>query len=275
VSATDVGAVFDAAVDGFAMWSPLLWDRVGAVSAATAALRPGERVLDACCGAGAAALPAGRAVGHAGHVDAVDLSLGLLRYGRRRAQAEGLDSVVFHQADVTTWTGGPYDAALCVFGVFFPPDMDTAGTRLVSLLRPGGRLVITTWERGSVEPVVGPFAEAAAAAHAATGGEAPMPSATLRANVARVDGPDRLTNWLTELGLDRPRATVERFDVPLTDDLAWSFVTGSGTAAMLTGLAPKAVEQVRTRFLSTLHGRAVDTLRVAATISQGYRPTPA
>lgn len=274
MSAGGVGAVFDAAALGFAVWSPLLWDRVGAFSASVAALQPGEQVLDACCGAGAAALPAGRAVGRSGRVDAVDLSCALLADGRRRARAEGLDAVTFHEADLMSWTGGPYDAVLCVFGVFFLPDMDAAGARLAGILRPGGRLVVTTWERGSVEPVVVPFSEAAAAAHAVAGRAAPMPSAAMRANVARVDGADRLAGWLAGLGVVRARATVERFDVPLTDELAWSFVTGSGTRGMLDGLTQEAVDRVRTRFLTTLHERGVDTLRVAATIGRGYRPVP-
>ncbi len=270
-STAECGAVFDAAAEGFALWSPLLWDRIGAASAAAAALRSGERVLDACCGAGAAALPAARAVGPTGAVDAVDLSAGLLAEGRRRAEAAALDAVTFHQADLMAWDGGPYDAVLCVFGVFFLPDMDAGGERLVDLLRPGGRLVVTTWERGSVEPVVGPFAEAAAAAQEAVGREAPMPSAAIRANVPQVDGADRLTDWLAGLGLDGTGATVERFAVPLTDDLAWAFVTGSGTRAMVAGLAPEAVEQVRARFRATLRERGVDSLRVAAAIGHGYR----
>jgi ubiquinone/menaquinone biosynthesis C-methylase UbiE len=272
MTAGDVGSVFDAAAAGFAEWSPLLWDRVGTASAAAAVVRQGERVLDACCGAGAATLPAGRAVGPSGHVDAVDLSAALLDIGRRRARAEGLDAVSFHHADLMAWAGDPYDAVLCVFGVFFLPDMDAAGARLVGLLRPGGRLVVTTWERGSVEPVVGPFAEAAAAVHVAAGGVASTPSAAVRANVARVDGADRLTGWLAGLGLEEPGATVERFDVPLTDDLAWSFVAGSGARAMLFGLGPGEVERVRTRFLATLRERGVDTLRVAAVVGRGYRP---
>lgn len=270
MTAGGVGAVFDAAADRFMMWSPLLWDRVGAASVAAAAVAPGERVLDACCGAGAAALPAGRAVGPSGRVDAVDLSAGLLDAGQRRVQAEGI-AVTFHHADLMAWTGGPYDAALCVFGVFFLPEMDAGGARLVELLRPGGRIAVTTWERGSVEPVVGPFAEAATAAHAAVGTVAPMPSPTVRANNARVDGPERLTDWLSGLGLDGIEVTVERFDVPLTDELAWSFVTGSGTLAMLGGLAPEAVERVRTSFLATLRERGTDRLRVAAVIGVGHR----
>jgi hypothetical protein len=42
-----------------------------------------------------------------------------------------------------------------VLGVFVVPDMDAAGARLVDLVRPEGRVVVTTWERGCVEPIVG------------------------------------------------------------------------------------------------------------------------
>jgi hypothetical protein len=98
-----------------------------------------------------------------------------------------------------------------------------------------------------------------------------MPSPTVRANNARVDGPERLTGWLSGLGLGRIEVTVERFDVPLTRELAWSFVTGSGTVAMLAGLTPDAVDRVQARFLATLHERGTETLRVAATVGCGYR----
>ncbi|WP_260478999.1 methyltransferase domain-containing protein [Kibdelosporangium aridum] len=47
---------------------------MGAATVAVAGPKPGDRVLDACCGAGASAVPAARLVGPEGVVDAVDLS---------------------------------------------------------------------------------------------------------------------------------------------------------------------------------------------------------
>ncbi|MEV0831420.1 class I SAM-dependent methyltransferase [Nonomuraea rubra] len=53
--------------------------------------------------------------------------------------------------DATTWEGPAYDVVQCVHGVFFLPDMDASVSRLADLLRPGGRLVITTWAQGAME----------------------------------------------------------------------------------------------------------------------------
>jgi 2-polyprenyl-3-methyl-5-hydroxy-6-metoxy-1,4-benzoquinol methylase len=46
-----------------------------------------------------------------------------------------------------------FDAVVCVFGIFFVPDMSSAVRRLRSLVRAGGQLVITTWGPRFFEPV--------------------------------------------------------------------------------------------------------------------------
>lgn len=50
------------------------WDRWGAATVARLPLSSGDAVLDVCCGAGASALPAARAVGPAGKVLGLDLA---------------------------------------------------------------------------------------------------------------------------------------------------------------------------------------------------------
>jgi SAM-dependent methyltransferase len=257
----DVRKTFNEAGAGFARWTPLLWDPVGAASAAPASLRPGDRVLDACCGAGASAIPAARAVAPGGHVDGVDLSDGLLDLARSRAAAEGLDAVTFHRADVTTWDGGPYDAVVCVFGVFFFPDMDAGTAGLLAPLRPGGRFVATTWEKGSTEPLMVPVAHAVAAET----GVALQPN---RSRVAAdvVGSAEGLAAWLASVGV--ADAAVERFalDVPITPDLAWDLVVGSAGRAMLSGLDAEAVARVRADYEERLE---TDVFEVRALIGAG------
>lgn len=90
-----MGEVFTAAAADFAVWEPLLWLPMGRRAADVAGIRPGDTVLDACCGSGASALPAGRAAGPTGRVHAVDLSTGLLARGRDHARAAGLATVEF------------------------------------------------------------------------------------------------------------------------------------------------------------------------------------
>jgi len=90
VDSASIGMVFDAAHAGFAVWSSLLWEPIGAATVAEIRTAQGQRVLDACCGNGAAAVPAAAAVGPTGWVDGVDLAPKLLAAGRRRASEAGL-----------------------------------------------------------------------------------------------------------------------------------------------------------------------------------------
>ncbi|WP_060577338.1 MULTISPECIES: class I SAM-dependent methyltransferase [unclassified Pseudonocardia] len=153
----DMSSYFDEGSDRFAGWTSALWDVHGAALVQAAAPRPGERVLDACCGGGSSALPAARAVGPSGRVHGVDLAERLLATARARATDAGLGNVEFACADVAGWPRSGYDVVLCGFGVFFLPDMDAGTDLLVGLLRDGGRFVMTCWPTGSLEAVFGPF----------------------------------------------------------------------------------------------------------------------
>jgi len=59
-------------------------------------------VLDLCCGAGASAFPAARAVGPAGQVLGIDLAAPLLDLARRGAARQGLANIEFRQGDATS-----------------------------------------------------------------------------------------------------------------------------------------------------------------------------
>ena len=268
----DLGRVFDAAADAFALWAPTLWDPLGAPTVDVAAPSPGERVLDACCGAGSSAIPAARAVGPGGLVDAVDLSERLLHQGRLRAAAAGLSQLRFVQADVSAWRpldDTPYDVVQCVFGVFFLPDLDAAAEHLIGLLRPGGRLVVATWQRGCLNPVLGPFFQAVQAIRdpdAPPAGSGPAPTSS------RVDTSDGLSGWLAGLGLTDPTVIETRLALPLLPESAWAFVTGAATRALIEPLSSRQRQAVRERFLDQLEHDGVETLRASALIARGIRP---
>jgi SAM-dependent methyltransferase len=102
-------------------------------------LRRGARVPDVCCGTGASTLPAAQAVGPEGQVIAVDLAGELLKLGQ--AKAAGLHCVECRHGDMTDlgFPDGHFDAAVCVFGIFFVPDMKTRVAELWRMVRPGGR----------------------------------------------------------------------------------------------------------------------------------------
>lgn len=113
-------------------------------------LTPQQRILDMGCGTGRHALELAR---RGYHVVGVDLSAGMLAQAQQIAQAEGLATVTFQQADATQYTTAePFDCAYCVcegsLGLIGlgddPQTHDRAVLRnLAAALQPGGRLLIT------------------------------------------------------------------------------------------------------------------------------------
>ena len=62
-------------------------------------LQPGQRVLDAATGTGAAAIAAASRVGPAGHVVGVDIATDMLEQARRKSMAEQLTNIEFQEGD--------------------------------------------------------------------------------------------------------------------------------------------------------------------------------
>jgi demethylmenaquinone methyltransferase/2-methoxy-6-polyprenyl-1,4-benzoquinol methylase len=120
------------------------WRRV----AAEAVVRPGDRVLDACCGTGDLALAAERA---GGRVTGLDFSERMLERARRKQQ-----TVTWVRGDVLElpFADGEFDAATVGFGVRNVADLERALAELRRVLRAGGRLAILeiTQPRGILRP---------------------------------------------------------------------------------------------------------------------------
>jgi ubiquinone/menaquinone biosynthesis C-methylase UbiE len=131
------------------------WQRFGRRTIERLDLRPGSRVLDVCCGSGASAIPAAEAVGATGFVLGVDLAENLLTLARTKANQRGLHQVEFRAGDMLD-LGLPesaFDVVVCVFGIFFVPDMHEAVRQLWRRVAAGGKLAITTWGPRFFEPV--------------------------------------------------------------------------------------------------------------------------
>src|SRR5258706_13926130 len=139
-------ATYNAAADFYDDPANSFWDRFGRKTIERLRLPLGARVLDACCGAGASAIPAAEN-GPQGFVLGIDLAQNLLTLARAKASARGLKNIEFRLADVLdpAVPESQFDAVVCVFGIFFIPDMPAAVRALWRVVRPGGRLAITTW----------------------------------------------------------------------------------------------------------------------------------
>lgn len=262
---TEIRGAFDAAAADFTALGRYLWEPIGTAAVAIADPRPGERVLDACCGTGASAIPAAGLVGQDGLVDAVDLSGPMI--GELRRLSSHLPQLRPHQADVTTWAGESYDVVQSALGIFFFPDM-TAGTdHLISLARPGGRAVFTIW-RGESMVAAGRHLGRAVAEVTNTPVPAPRPPHL----IDQINQADAYANWLTERGLVDVEVTVNEMTLTMTPEVAWLVIVGSGFRGALAKVPANAVDTVRELYLASLRDEGVTELDATTLIGGGRRP---
>ena len=113
-----------------------------------AVVRPGDRVLDACCGTGDLAIAARR---RGADVVGLDFAEAMLERARRKAA-----DIEWVRGDVLAlpFEDGSFDAATVGFGVRNVDDLDAGLRELRRVLRPGGRLGILeiTRPRGPLAP---------------------------------------------------------------------------------------------------------------------------
>lgn len=285
MTADELAREFNAAHAEFDKLTPTVWGPAGQALTFQLGLRPGDAVLDVCCGMGASALPAAAAVGPAGLVHAIDLADDLLEQGRVIAAERALLNVEFVCADATTWEPpstvpeAGYDALACSYGVFFLPDMDISFARLTGLVRHGGKIGVTAWRAGALEDYVGAFFEVADRYRPVTAQrEHPGSRWPNRAKdpLARIDTPDKLRTWLTDFGTHSVDVNELSNLIPATEEFSWNLVLGSGLRGALVGLDAAAIEAVRIDFLGLLVERAIHIIDVGTLVGTAVvrRPSP-
>jgi ubiquinone/menaquinone biosynthesis C-methylase UbiE len=112
-----------------------------------AALRPGERVLDAACGTGLISFAASSAVGPDGGVLGVDISGQMIELAVEIAAKERATNTGFLRMDAETLDlpDAGFDVALCALGLMYLPDPEQAVREMRRVLRPGGRVALAVW----------------------------------------------------------------------------------------------------------------------------------
>jgi len=248
---------YNAAAD-FYDASPLgFWDYFGRRTIELASLPTGSRVLDVCCGAGASALPAAQAVGPTGNVIGVDLAKQLLESARAKAIQRRLGNIEFEVGDMLSlrFPVASFDAVVCVFGIFFVPDMAKAVGELWSRIRPGGKLAVTTWGRNFCEPANDAFWSSV---------KNVRPDLYKSFNPwDRINDPAGLRKIFDEAGVASPKITAENRLHPISSaDDWWAIVLGSGyrgTIEVLTQAEREKVKQANLAFIRDENISAVET----------------
>ena len=236
--------------------SPLeFWDRYGGRTVERLGLGRGSVVLDVACGTGASAIPAAEIVGPGGRVMGIDLAENLLKLAREKADDKGLRNIDFLPGDMEN-LGFPdesFDAVVCVFGIFFVPDMEKQVAELWRMVKPGGKLAVTTWGPGFFAPAYDFWKEEVR---------------SVRPDLYTAYNPwDRITDVESVSGLmyhggaANVEVVAEEGNQPLrnTEDW-WTMALGSGLIWTINRLSPGETASVRKSNLDWLRANSVNSI---------------
>jgi ubiquinone/menaquinone biosynthesis C-methylase UbiE len=260
-------ATYNAAADHFDDAPLAFWDRYGRRTVERLGLAEGALVLDAGCGSGASALPAAERVGPPGRVIGIDLAEGLLQLGRAKARSRGLRNIEFHCADMSAlpFEDGHFDAVVCVFAIFFVPNMEQQVAELWRLVRPGGRLAITTWGPRMFEP-------GSSAWWAAVKQFRPdlLPAVNPWERITTAAAVERLLSASGIAGADIV-AEDGRQALRSPEDW-WTVVLGSGYRWTVDQMDDETIEQVRAANLAPLRHKAVSSIETNVIYAAARKP---
>ncbi|MGR9087283.1 MAG: class I SAM-dependent methyltransferase [Gammaproteobacteria bacterium] len=250
-------AAYNAASDLFDHPANTFWDRFGRNTINRLGLKPGALVLDVCSGSGASALPAAEQVGDAGYVIGIDLAEKLLDLADAKAKNKGLNNVEFRLGDMldTGFDDASFDAVVCVFGIFFVPDISGAIRELWRVLRPGGKLAITTWGSDFFEPANTVFWNAVREVR---------PDLYKGFNPwDRISEPSALRAIFNESGVSEPWIMAELGTHPVASpEDWWKMLLGSGYRGTIEQMKPETVEYVRQANLAFIANARIQEVQV-------------
>jgi ubiquinone/menaquinone biosynthesis C-methylase UbiE len=260
-------AAYNAAADHFDDEALDLWAKYGGRTVERLALQPGATVLDVGCGTGASAIPAAEQVGPTGKVIAVDLADRLLAIARRKAAARKLENIEFRHGDMEN-LGYPdqfLDAVICVFAIFFVPDVAKQISELWRMVRPNGQLAITTWGPRVWEP-------------GSTGWWSAVKQLRPDLHASfnpwdRIADPASLRKLFTEAGVAEAAIVAEdgRQALRSPEDW-WTMVLGSGYRWTVDQIGPEMAERLRNANLAWIRSHNITSVETNVIYAVARKP---
>lgn len=261
-----VVAAFDLASDTYDAPALRCLDLHARTLVQQAQVAAGARVLDVATGTGKVAFEAARAVGPQGRVTGVDISEGMLAQARRKA---GAAPVEFRQMDAENleFVDATFDVVLCGFGIFFLPNMVRGVHEMRRVLRPGGRVVLSTWTMQAFEPM----AEMMRNRTKRYG--LPVPPAPPEPWMELTE-PGHMQTLLAAGGFRDAQVVVEPAGYFIEPEDWWTFMWGTASRGRLRQLAPDALAHFREESLEEVRRLRSDRgiwLEASAVIGVGVR----
>ena len=261
-----VATLFDQLAPGYDQGGVPWFTPIGARLVALTAPHPGDRALDVGAGRGAATFALLDAVGDRGHVTAIDLSpamVELVAADAAHREISNLEAII-GEATPERLEAGSFDALTASLVLFFDPEPERTYGRWLSLLRPGGRIGLSTF---------GPTDEAWAASEAVLLRYAPP--ALLDARTSGRAGPFASTASMSALFENAGALDIDSHDEPLEvslpDAAAWrSWTMTLGLRQLWEAVPTGELETVLTDVAAALEADRGDDGRLHLTQQVRY-----
>jgi ubiquinone/menaquinone biosynthesis C-methylase UbiE len=231
--------------------------------------RPGAMdVLEVACGTGIVTRQLRGALPLGSRLVATDLSEPMLSFARRKF--EGDSTIEWQQADALDlpFADQSFDAVVCQFGLMFVPDKAAALREAFRVLKPGGQLLLNTWDRIEQN-------DFALATHTTTMSFFESDPPRFYEIPFSLYDADQLQSWMEEAGFKN--VTVQPVDLPCVSpsaaDAAKGLVQGTPLAVALkernadtAAITEAVVNALRARFNDNpVRGR------ICALVCEGFR----
>jgi O-methyltransferase/aklanonic acid methyltransferase len=244
-SEAGIVGVFSRAAATYDRIGPQVFAHFGQRLVERAQLARGAAVLDIAAGRGAVLFPAARQVGPGGRVIGIDLSGAMVRETAADIRGTGWRHIEIQQMDAEhlDFPDGSFDLVLCGFALWFFPHPEQALHEFFRVLKPGGRVGLTTWTEDC--PFLAWYDRELASSMPQS-----APPVARRGQGFRVDTPERLEAPLQQTGFVDIDITAEATDFIYADDEEWWLsLWSSGTRRRLERLEPPTLEQVKSEML--------------------------
>ena len=129
-------------------------DTLNQILISEAGIKPGQKILDIASGSGNPAVSAAVLMNGEGTITLTDLSEGMLKNARDRANTLNIKNMRYCTADMNRlpFPNDEFDLASCRFGIMFPENKIKAALEAKRVLKPGGKIVYMVWDEYDKNP---------------------------------------------------------------------------------------------------------------------------